>query len=172
MYGLFHSVAISEPKIYQAQWEALFTPAKPIILFWPGIFIVLLPIPGKNGVVYNTMSVIVKRHEMSFLRQCSSLDIYQSAISCNCFALSLTDRDARMVKDKDSKYMGYNCQMAVDEKNHAIVGAEVFNEASDRGLLRPMIEEVKGRTGKDLSQTDISVDAGYFSSDNIRYCHE
>ncbi len=86
--------------------------------------------------------------------------------------VNLTDRDSRMVKDKDSKYMGYNCQMAVDEENHAIVGAGVFNEASDRGLLQPMIEEVRDRTGEDLSRTDIGVDAGYFSSDNIRYCHE
>jgi transposase len=86
--------------------------------------------------------------------------------------VSLTDRDARMVKDKDSKYMGYNCQMAVDEESHTIVSAEVFNEASDRGLLQPMIEEMKKRTGEDLTQTDIGVDAGYFSSDNIRYCHE
>jgi len=86
--------------------------------------------------------------------------------------VNLTDRDARMVKDKDSKYMGYNCQMAVDEKSHAIVGVGVFNEASDRGLLQPMIEEVRDRTGEDLGRTDIGVDAGYFSSDNIRYCHE
>jgi len=86
--------------------------------------------------------------------------------------VSLTDRDACMVKDKDSKYIGYNCQMAVDEKNHAIVGAEVFNTASDRGLLQPMIGEVRDRTGKALIRTEISVDAGYFSSDNIRYCHE
>jgi transposase len=86
--------------------------------------------------------------------------------------VSLTDRDARMVKDKDSKYMGYNCQMAVDEKSHAIVGAGVFNEASDRGLLQPMVEEVRDRIGEDLRRTDIGVDAGYFSSDNIRYCHE
>jgi transposase len=84
---------------------------------------------------------------------------------------SLTDRDARMVKDKDGKYMGYNCQMAVDEETHAIAGAEVFNEASDRGLLQPMIEEVRDKTN-DLSRTEISVDAGYFSSDNIRYCDE
>jgi hypothetical protein len=28
--------------------------------------------------------------------------------------VSLTDRDARMVKDKDSKCMGYNCQIAVE----------------------------------------------------------
>jgi len=86
--------------------------------------------------------------------------------------VSLTDRDACMVKDKDSKYMGYNCQMAVDEENHAIVGAEVFNEVSDRGLMQPMIEELRDRTGEDLSQAEIGVDAGYFSSDNIRYCHE
>ena len=57
-----------------------------------------------------------------------------------------------MVKDKDSKYMGYNCQMAVDEESHAIVGAEVFNEASDRGLLQPMIEEVRDQTGRGPEQ--------------------
>ncbi len=84
---------------------------------------------------------------------------------------SLTDRDARMVKDKDGKYMGYNCQLAVDEESHAIVGAEVFNEASDRGLLQPMIEEVRDKTD-DLRGTEIGVDAGYFSSDNIQYCHD
>ena len=86
--------------------------------------------------------------------------------------VSLTDRDARMVKDKDSKYMGYNCQIAVDEKSHAIVGTGVFSEASNRGLLKPMIEEIRDRTGETLGRTEIGVDAGYFSSDNIRYCHE
>ena len=86
--------------------------------------------------------------------------------------INLTDRDARMVKDNDSKYMGYNCQIAVDEENHAIVGTEVFNEASDRGLLEPMIEEIRDRTGENLDRTEVGADAGYFSSDNIRYCHE
>ena len=86
--------------------------------------------------------------------------------------VNLTDRDSRMVKDKDSKYMGYNCQIAVDEENHAIIGTEVFNEASDRGLLEPMIEEIRDRTGETLDRTEIGADAGYFSSDNIRYSHE
>jgi len=86
--------------------------------------------------------------------------------------VSLTDRDARMVKDKDSIYMGYNCQTAVDKENHVIVSAEVFNEASDRGLLQPMIEEVKVQTEKDLGHTDIGFDSGYFSSDNISYSHK
>jgi transposase len=86
--------------------------------------------------------------------------------------VNLIDRDARMVKDKDSKYMGYNCQMAVDEESQTIVGAEVFNEASDRGLLPSIIEEVRKQTGRNLSKAEISADAGYFSSENIRYCHE
>jgi len=86
--------------------------------------------------------------------------------------VSLTDRDAVMVKDKESKYMGYNCQVAVDEKAHAIVGTEVFNTASDRGLLEPMVAAVRKQTGEDLSQTEIGFDAGYFSSENIRYCHQ
>jgi len=86
--------------------------------------------------------------------------------------VNLTDRDSRMVKDKDSKYMGYNCQIAVDDENDAIIGTDVFNEASDSGLLGPMIEEVRDRSGESLDRTEISVDAGYFSSDNIRYCHE
>ena len=86
--------------------------------------------------------------------------------------VSLTDRDACMVKDKDGKYMGYNCQIAVDGKTHAIVGAEVFNEASDRGLLQPMMEAVRKQTGEDIRRTEVGFDAGYFSSENIRYCHQ
>jgi len=86
--------------------------------------------------------------------------------------VSLSDRDACMVKDKDSKYMGYNCQIAVDEKAHAIIGAEVFNEASDRGLMQPMVEAVRDQTDMGLGKTKIAFDAGYFSSENIRYCHD
>lgn len=86
--------------------------------------------------------------------------------------LSLADPDARMVKDQDTKYMGYNCQVAVDDKAHIIVGAEVFNEASERGLLKPMVEEMKHRTEDDLEETEIGFDAGYFSSENLLYSDE
>jgi len=40
--------------------------------------------------------------------------------------VSLTDRDACMVKDKDSKYMGYNCQIAVQD----------IRDMTDCGLIR------------------------------------
>ena len=85
--------------------------------------------------------------------------------------VSLTNRDARLVKDNDVKYMGYNCQIGVDGKEDVIAGAGVFDNASDRGLLQPMIQEVKGSTCNDLSKTDIGFDSGFFSSDNILHCH-
>lgn len=86
--------------------------------------------------------------------------------------VSLSDRDARMVKDKGKKYMGYNCQVVVDEEQHVIVGAELFNQASDKVLLKPMVEEIRVRTGSSLRETEMGFDAGYFSSKNIKYCHD
>lgn len=85
--------------------------------------------------------------------------------------INLTDPDARMVKDNETMYMGYNCQVAVDEKAHVIIGTEVFNDASDRGLLQPMVEEIETQTKKDLQKTELGFDAGYFSSENLQYCN-
>lgn len=80
--------------------------------------------------------------------------------------VSLTDRDAVMVKDKDTKYMGYNCQIAVDEKAHVIVGTEVFNQALEQHLLKPMVEELRKQTGQNLNDPEMGFDSGYFSSDS------
>lgn len=85
--------------------------------------------------------------------------------------VSLSDKDACMVKDGDSKYMGYNCQVGVDEKAGVIVGAEVFNEANERRLMKPMVEEIRERAGDALEGTELGHDAGYFSSDNLQYAH-
>ena len=82
--------------------------------------------------------------------------------------INLTDKDARKVKDND-KYMGYNCHIAVDANRHVIISNEVFNTASDRNLLRPMIEEIRTVIKED---TEIGFDSGYFSSENLKYCVE
>ena len=86
--------------------------------------------------------------------------------------ISLTDRDSRLIKDKDSIYMGYNCQASVDDKNDFITSAKVFNNENDVGLFEPMIEELKKETGNDLTGTEIGVDSGYYSTDNVIYCSE
>jgi transposase len=120
-----------------------------------------------------------KRNKLDSLqREGEKIDAFLAALSAQedkeetaQRKVSLTDPDARMVKDQDSKYMGYNCQVAIDEEAEVIIGAEVFNEASDKGLLEPMAEEIRKRTGDDLEDTEIAFDAGYFSSENVEHCH-
>ncbi|MCI0443943.1 IS1182 family transposase [bacterium] len=83
--------------------------------------------------------------------------------------IHLSDPDARLMKDKDRTYIGYNAQAAVDGKNDFIVGHNIFQQAADNPLFQPMIESVKQNSGKDLKETEIAADAGYFSSENLAY---
>lgn len=83
--------------------------------------------------------------------------------------INLTDRDARFMKDKNRLIMGYNCNVSIDRKNHLIIGAGVFNDATDVGLMEPMVEQVKKNKGGDVKGVSWGFDSGYFSSDNLRY---
>ena len=85
---------------------------------------------------------------------------------------SLSDPDASIVKDQDRKYPGFNCQAAVDDKNHMIVAADVTNQENDSHMLAPMVEEIKRQTGNDLKNTDIGVDSGYSNSESLSFCNE
>ena len=49
--------------------------------------------------------------------------------------LSLTDPDARSMKNRDGGIVGYNVQTAVDTKNHLIVAHEVVTAGIDREQL-------------------------------------
>lgn len=83
--------------------------------------------------------------------------------------INLVDRDSVMVKDKKSRYMGYNCQAAVDDEHHFIAGAGVFDKENEKGLFKPMVLELRERTKTDLKDSELGFDAGYYSSDNIKY---
>lgn len=107
-----------------------------------------------------------KKKIIKFLKEVDEMNVDKNKI------ISLTDRDACMVKDNDRKYMGYNCQIAVDKNAHVIIGEGVFNTASDYKLLKPMVEEIKKQTNNELHDTDLGVDSGYFSSENLQYCNE
>jgi transposase len=84
--------------------------------------------------------------------------------------VNLTDPDAKLMKmNNGSVTTGYNCQAAVDSQNGFLVGAQVSTQASDRNLAKPMIEEVQGHRETPGAETKFTLDAGYFSSDNIQY---
>lgn len=62
---------------------------------------------------------------------------------------STTDADARVMKMADGGFRpAYNCQLASVAQGQIVVGASVSNKGSDRGLLRPMLDELKRRYGR------------------------
>jgi transposase len=84
--------------------------------------------------------------------------------------LSLTDPDARSMKNRDGGIVGYNVQTAVDTKNHLIVAHEVVTAGIDREQLTPMAEQARAATG--IDDLTVVADRGYFKSEQIRKCDE
>jgi len=80
---------------------------------------------------------------------------------------NFTDPESRIMPEPGGKHFiqAYNAQAAVDSAHQVIVAAEVTNKPADRGQAEPMIEAVKGNTGRLPRQ--MSADAGYFSSDAV-----
>jgi len=82
---------------------------------------------------------------------------------------NFTDPDSRIMKDGASKSFeqAYNCQIASDERAQVIVGTNVTQETNDKQQVKPVIEDVKERTGQTPKQA--SLDAGYYSDENVAY---
>lgn len=84
------------------------------------------------------------------------------------------DRNSFSPTDKDSTAMmmkegyiapGYNVQLATEHQ--VILAYQISSNRNDQKLLKPMVEEIKERTGRKL-ETAIT-DAGYGSKSNYRY---
>ena len=84
--------------------------------------------------------------------------------------ISLTDPDARSMKNRVGGIVGYNVQTAVDTKNHLIVAHEVVTAGIDREQLTPMAEQAREAMGIDA--LTVVADRGYFKSEQIRKCDE
>jgi len=82
---------------------------------------------------------------------------------------NFTDPDSRIMKDGASQSFeqAYNCQIACDAHAQIIVGTNVTQEANDKQQAKPVIEDVKERTGQTPQKA--SLDAGYYSDDNVAY---
>jgi hypothetical protein len=84
--------------------------------------------------------------------------------------LSLTDPDARSMKNREGGIVGYNVQTAVDAKHHLIVAHEVVTEGVDRDQLTPMAEKAREATrSKELT---VVADRGYFKGEQILQCEQ
>jgi transposase len=62
---------------------------------------------------------------------------------------STTDPQARVIKMADGGFRpAYNLQIAMDPKSGAVLGVQVSNDSSDKGLVAPMMEEIRRRYGR------------------------
>ena len=76
---------------------------------------------------------------------------------------NFTDPQSRIMKDGASKSFeqAYNCQAASDEKAQVIVGTQVTQQPNDKQQLKPLIQDVKNKTGQIPQKA--SADSGYYS---------
>lgn len=73
--------------------------------------------------------------------------------------VSLSDADARLMKQNEGFCVGYNTQTAVDAESHLIVGYKVTNNPTDHGQITPLASEVKDDFG--TNTLEAVADKGY-----------
>jgi len=87
-------------------------------------------------------------------------------------AVSLTDPEARFMKNKNRIELSYNCQITVDHDSGIILANDVTQDCTDHYQLQPQVEMTEKNLGKLPKETKISTDNGYFSGRNLRYLEE
>ena len=84
--------------------------------------------------------------------------------------VSTTDPEARVIKMPDGGFRpAYNMQIASVAGNQIIVAVDVSASSSDRGLARPMLEQVDATYGQ-LPDKHL-VDGGYTKNADIEWAH-
>lgn len=81
-----------------------------------------------------------------------------------------SDPDCKFQKDNGRTNPGYNCQVAVDEKNNLIVATDVTDENNDTHQLCNMIDKIsdsKKKFKKENEITFLAADAGYYNEKEI-----
>lgn len=84
--------------------------------------------------------------------------------------LSLTDADARLMKNKNGFGVAYNPQTAVDSETHLIRDFEMTNRVTDHGMLIPTMKGVREETPDEI--LEVVADKGYENEEDMIKCLE
>lgn len=84
--------------------------------------------------------------------------------------LSITDADAKLMKNKNGFLVAYNAQTAVDSETHLIRDFQMTNQVTDHGLLGSSMEGIKETDGKKI--VEAVADKGYESVEDMVSCLE
>ena len=83
--------------------------------------------------------------------------------------LSITDADAKLMKNKNGFAVAYNPQTAVDSDTHLIRDFQMTNQVTDHGLLKSTVEEISTESNEVL---EIVADKGYENNEDMVDCLE
>lgn len=84
--------------------------------------------------------------------------------------LSLTDSDAKLMKNKNGFQVSYNAQTAVDSETHLIRDYHMTNQVTDHGLLWPTMEGIKSESEEKI--IEVVADKGYEKAEDMVRCLE
>jgi transposase len=83
---------------------------------------------------------------------------------------STSDAEARVMKMADGGYRpAYNCQIATVSQGQVVVELGVDTSGSDRGQLRPMLEQLRRRHGK-MPERHL-IDGGFTKNEDTEWAH-
>lgn len=88
----------------------------------------------------------------------------------NLTQISLTDAEARLMKNRNGMEVSYNVQTAVDAETHLIKDYLVTNQVTDHGLMAPTAEGIKREAGGKI--LEIVSDKGYDKAEDMVECLE
>lgn len=84
--------------------------------------------------------------------------------------LSLTDADARLMKNKNGFAVAYNPQTVVDSETHLIRGFKMSNQVTDHGMLNSTMEEIREEEKDEI--LEVVADKGYEDREDMIKCLE
>ncbi|MFH1288180.1 MAG: transposase [bacterium] len=93
----------------------------------------------------------------------------------NAIKSNITDNESAKMVSSHGVIQGYNGIAAADSKHQVIVSAEVYGDGNDQKVLKDVIEKTEeGLTamGKDIKDTKIIADSGFYNKDNIHMLDE
>ena len=82
--------------------------------------------------------------------------------------LSVTDADAKLMKNKTGFQVSYNVQTAVDSETHLIRDFNMTNKVTDHGLLAPTAADVRSED----AILEVVADRGYENQEDMIKCLE
>ena len=106
--------------------------------------------------------------EMLQDRRGSYQNLLEGLVESDQNQVSLTDPDSRAMPNATGFKVGYNVQIAVDEKHKLIVAQNVTNEVNDVYLLSETSIEAKENLG--VEKLRVVADSGYYNGEEFKTC--